>query len=229
MTRSYDYWLTAAYRAAPPALAQDALPTSEIVKVLANLAKRWIKRFDDWAPKLAEIYASSQFKATDAAFRRALKDAGWSVEFKQSKAMRDALAAHTAENIALIKSIPQQFHGKVEQIVLRSYSAGHDLKTMSDNLAALYPAAENRAALIARDQTAKANGIAQRARQIDLGIKEAIWKHSHAGKKPRADHVEANGKRYNVAEGCYISGEYIYPGEMINCRCGSRSILPFEV
>ena len=80
--------------------------------------------------------------------------------------------------------------------------------------------------LIARDQSNKANAVVSRARQLELGITDAIWMHSHAGKNPRKDHVAANGKRYKIAEGCLISGEYIQPGEEINCRCTSRPILP---
>jgi uncharacterized protein with gpF-like domain len=94
-------------------------------------------------------------------------------------------------------------------------------------LKALYPKAANRAVLIARDQSNKANGVVIRARRLELGISEAIWMHSHAGKVPRPDHVAANGRRFKVAEGCLISGEYIQPGELINCRCTSRAVLPF--
>ena len=109
---------------------------------------------------------------------------------------------------------------------MRSYAAGRDLSTMVKELKQLYPAASHRAELIARDQSNKANAVVNRARQMELGITEAIWMHSHAGKNPRPDHVAANGKRYNIAEGCKISGEFIQPGEEINCRCTSRAILP---
>ena len=86
---------------------------------------------------------------------------------------------------------------------------------------------QRRAELIARDQSNKANAVVNRARQMELGITEAIWMHSHAGKTPRPDHFKANGTVYKIAEGCKISGEYIQPGEEINCRCTSRPVLPF--
>ena len=109
---------------------------------------------------------------------------------------------------------------------MRSYSAGRDLATMVKELKTLYPAASHRAELIARDQSNKANAVVNRTRQMELGITEAIWMHSHAGKTPRPDHVAADGKRYKIAEGCLISGKYIQPGEEINCRCTSRPVLP---
>jgi SPP1 gp7 family putative phage head morphogenesis protein len=197
-------------------------------KQLRELAARWIKRFDDAAPKIAEAYLKGQFKATDSAMRQALKDAGWSIKFEMTPAMREAYEASLAENIGLIKSIPQQYLQQVEGIAMRSYTAGRDLQQMVTALKQLYPAAANRAVLIARDQSNKANAVVTQARQLELGIVEAVWMHSHAGKVPRPTHVAMNGKRYKVAEGMYDSAEeaYIRPGELINCRCTSRSVLP---
>lgn len=230
MHGSLEYWLTAAYRKEPPrvaALAQDATPAQRIRKTLDALAKRWIAKFDEWAPKIAAAYVKDSFKATDSAFRQALLDAGWAVEFKMTPAMRDAYEATLAENVGLIKSIPEQYLRQVEGVVMRNYSAGRDLQTMVDQLKAIYPAASHRAELIARDQSNKANATVNKARQLELGITEGIWMHSHAGKTPRPSHVAANGKRFKIAEGCLIDGEHIMPGEKINCRCTWRAVLPF--
>ena len=232
MHASVEYWLTAAYRKDPPRMAalveqaQDASPSAKIKKVLDELARRWTDRFNEYAPKLAEAYLQGAFKASDSAFRAALKEAGWAVDFKMTPAVRDAFNASLEENVGLIRSIPEKYLQQVEGTVMRSYSAGRDLATMVKDLKQLYPAASHRAELIARDQSNKANAVVNRARQMELGITEAIWMHSHAGKNPRPDHVAANGKRYKIAEGCLISGVYIQPGEEINCRCTSRAVLP---
>lgn len=232
MSNSVEYWLTAEYRKKPPRMvalveqAQDASPSIEMRKVLADLAKRWIDRFDEYAPKIAEAYLQGMFKASDSAFRQALKDAGWTVDFKMTPAVRDAFNASLTENIGLIKSIPEKYLQQIEGVVMRSYSAGRDLESMIKDIRALYPVTHRRAELIARDQSNKANAVVNRARQMELGITEAIWMHSHAGKNPRLDHVAADGKRYKIAEGCKISGEFIQPGEEINCRCTCRAVLP---
>lgn len=229
LARSMEHWTRAEYRKAPPALAQlagDASPADRIRRALRDLGRRWIARFDEWAPKLADLYVPRLFKATDSAFRQALKDAGFAVDFKMTPVMRDALAAQTHENIALIKSIPERYLQQVEGVVMRSYATGRDLETMVKELKALYPAASHRAVLIARDQSNKANAIAQRARQLELGITRAVWQHSHAGKTPRPDHVAADGKEYDIATGCLIGGKYIQPGTEINCRCTCRVVLP---
>lgn len=233
MHSSIDYWTAAAYRKDPPRMlivveiAEDASPSAIMTRVLGDLAKKWINRFDEAAPKIADAYLQGMFKSSDSAMRAALKKAGWTVQFKMTPAMRDALNASLQENIGLIKSIPRDYLQQVEGIVMRSYTAGRDLKTMTDDLKKLYPKAQDRAELIARDQSNKANAVVTRTRQMQLGITEAFWMHSHAGKNPRPDHVAANGTRYTIAKGCKISGRYIQPGEEINCRCTSRPILPF--
>jgi SPP1 gp7 family putative phage head morphogenesis protein len=232
MTGSVEYWLIAGYNKAPPRMvevvehAQDASPSKSIQSVVNKLRAQWTDRFDEWAPKIAEAYLQSMFKTSESAMRLALKDAGLAVQFKLTPAIRDAFNASLQENVGLIRSIPEQYLQKVEGIVMRSYGAGRDLETMVKDIKQLYPEASNRAALIARDQSNKANAVVNRTRQLELGIKRAKWMHSHAGKNPRPDHVAANGKEYNIAEGCLISGEYIQPGEEINCRCTSRPILP---
>ncbi len=230
MAQSIEYWLRAAYKAAPPRMAalvaSDSTPSEEIQKKFREVSRRWLRRFDAAAPKIADAYLQGSFRATDSAMRAALKDAGLAVKFQLTPAMRDAFNASLAENIGLIRSIPEEYLQKVEGIVARSYSTGRDLETMVAQIKKLYPEASNHAVLIARDQSNKANAVVIRARQLELGIVEALWLHSHGGKVPRPDHLAADGRRYKVAEGCLISGEYIQPGEKINCRCTSRSILP---
>lgn len=246
MDNSFTYWLSAAYKKNPPALskiiAEDAKPGkyaakmqdwasvrspyAKINKVIAVLTKRWTDRFNDEAPKIAQAYLKDLYKASDSAFMQSLKSAGWTINFKLTPAIRDSFTASLAENVGLIKSIPEQYLTQVEGIVARSYTAGRDLEAMTKDLQALYPKIGKRAELIARDQSNKANAVVNRARQLELGITEAIWMHSYGGKEPRPDHLAANGKVYKIAQGCLISGEYIQPGEMINCRCVSRPVLP---
>lgn len=227
MSRSVTYWVEAAYKANPPRMAQDALPSKELQKRLRELSKRWLARFDDMAQRIAEQFVTSSRRATDTAFAASLKAAGWTVEFRMTPAMRDALNATIGENVALIRSIPQQYLLEVEGIVMRGFSQGRDLKQISDALQKRYGITKRRAALIARDQSNKLTATVVKARRLELGITKAIWQHSHAGKEPRPSHVAADGKEFDIAKGCYIDGEWIQPGQMVNCRCTSRTVLPF--
>lgn len=110
---------------------------------------------------------------------------------------------------------------------MRSVQRGGDMGQLSKELQKEFGVTKLRAALISRDQNIKATSAFTRARQIELGITEAVWMHSHAGKEPRPTHVKMNGKRYNVTEGMYDPAEKrnISPGELINCRCTSKSVI----
>lgn len=213
----------------PPLLAADASPAIQMRNRFQIISGQWKKRFAEMADKVAAEFLRQSFRGTDNAMRAALKSAGWTVEFQMTPAVRDAFEASLAENVGLIKSIPEKYLNQVEGIVMRNYAAGRDLHNMVKEIKALYPKVKDRAALIARDQSNKANATVVRARQIQLGVKEAVWMHSHAGRAPRPTHVAMNGKKYNIEEGMYDSAvkKFIFPGEEVNCRCTSRSILPW--
>ena len=229
MAASVEYWIVAQRSRNPPEMAQDALPSAEIQRELRKLSKRWQGKFDEMAPKIAESFLKNQFRGTDSAFRQALRDAGWSIEFTLTPAMRDAFEASLAQNVGLIRSIPEQYLQQVEGIVMRNYASGRNLKSMAEEIRGRFHVAADRAVLIARDQSNKANSVVQKARQRELGITEAIWLHSHAGREPRPTHVAMNGKRYLVDKGMWDSavGKWVFPGEEINCRCVGRSVLPW--
>lgn len=229
MAHSIEYWIEAAYKANPPSIAQDALPSKELAKRLNEVGKRWTKRFDDMAATIAERFIKSGKRATDSAMLQSFKDAGWTVQFKPTKAIRDAMNASVVENVSLIRSIPQSYLKNVEGTVMRGYAAGRDLKQISDELQKHYGVTKRRAAFIARDQSAKLTATVTQARRIELGLFKAIWIHSSGGKTPRPSHVKAGKDKleYDVRQGALLDGEYIQPGYLPNCRCVSRTILPF--
>ena len=229
MAGSVEYWVKAQWKETPPLMAEDALPVTEMQKELRGLSEQWKRRFDETAPKVAESFLRNQFKGTDNAMRQALREAGWVIEFKLTPAMREAFEASLAENVGLIRSIPEQYLREVEGIVMRNYTQGRNLKAMAAEIRARYKIAVHRATFIARDQSNKANSVVQRARQKELQITEAIWLHSHAGVTPRPTHVAMDGKRYKIDKGMWDSAvkKFIFPGELINCGCLSRSVLPW--
>ena len=228
MNKSVAYWLLADYRANPPAMALDATPASILRATMRKLARRWIKQFDAVANKLAEGFADRTQGAADGTMMRMLKDAGFAVKFTQSEQMRDAYSSVIGENVGLIKSIPAKYLADVEGDVMRSVQAGRDLKALQNDLLSRYDLTKKRAAFIARDQNNKATAVMSKARRLSVGITQAEWVHSGGGVHPRESHVKAGAdkRRYDVAKGCLIDGEYIMPGELPNCRCQSRAIIP---
>lgn len=229
MQRSYVYWLKARYRANEPRIALDATPAKELERELRDLGDQWQKRFYSAAPRMARWFATATERRSSAAMRSILRDAGVSVQFQMTPAMKNAFEATVAENVALIKSIASQYHTEVQGLVMRSVTAGRDLSFLTDELEKRYGITRRRAALIALDQNNKANAVMTRARQQEVGITEAIWLHSHGGKEPRPTHLANSGKRYKIAEGWYDPDpkvrRHIFPGELIRCRCVAKSIV----
>lgn len=229
MHDSVIYWITARYKANEPVIAADAVPATELQREVRKLARRWQKQFNVLAAELAEYFALDVSERTDANLRAILKRGGMTVKmFKMTDAQRDVLKATIQQNVSLIRSIPQQYLTSVEGTVMRSVQSGRDLEMMTKELTNHFGVTKRRAAFIARDQNNKATSALQRSRQIELGITEAVWVHSSAGKKPRPTHVNMNGKRYDVTKGMWdeAEGEYVFPGQLINCRCVAKSVIP---
>lgn len=226
MQASLDYWLLSAYKNNTPEMAQDASPAATMAAAMRKMARRWLTKFDDAAKKIATGFADGTLRASDSAFQKNLRDAGFTVKFKQTAEMNDAYRAIVAENVGLIKSIAQQHLTQVQTIVMQSVQNGRDLKFVRDQLTNRYDITSRRAALIARDQNNKATSVMVRARQQALGITQAIWVHSGAGKEPRPSHVKANGQKYDISKGMFLDGVWTWPGVEINCRCTQRPVIP---
>lgn len=208
----------------PRRLAQDGLADGLQV-ALSRLLRYWLVRLDKLAPQIAGIFAEQSSQHTDRAFQAALRQAGLTVRFQTTERQQTALQAVIGGNVSLIRSIGRQYLERVEQSVWHSVNAGYDMAKLTRELRKDYSISERRAAFIARDQTNKAKAAIEKARRQELGITEAIWLHSHAGKEPRTSHVAANGKRFNVDKGMYLDGKWVQPGEEINCRCASRAVI----
>lgn len=220
--------LRAAHKRGTPLLARDESQTVALKHALDKWGKRWTSRLDDMSAEIAAKFAKKTFRATQSSLMAAFRKAGFTVKFQPTQKSLDAYKAVIAENVNLIKSIPQQYLKDVESRVWESVRSGGDLSTLTKGLQKTYGISYRRAALIARDQNNKAKAVIENVRRQELGITEAIWQHSHAGKVPRPTHVAMNGKKFKLAEGMYDrdEGKWVLPGELINCRCTSRSIIP---
>lgn len=231
MHRSLVHWITAEYRANQPEvvlLASDKSPAAAMRAIIARVGKRWLQRFDEMAPKLADYFTTAVKDRNDRALMADLRRAGMTVRFKMTAAMRDAYDAVRAENVGLIRSIAQQHLTQVETLVMQSVQQGRDVGALTKELTARYGVTKRRAAFIALDQNNKATATLTRVRHLELGITQAKWLHSAGGKTPRPAHVAFSGKVYDIAKGHdFGDGEGpVWPGTAINCRCVPVPIVP---
>jgi uncharacterized protein with gpF-like domain len=230
MSRDVTKAIRAAYGARDPEvmkLAGDESPAAAMRRLMRELTSRWTRSFDLAAPRLAKWFATAASQRSDAALRKILRDAGIMIDWKMTAAQNDVLSATIGEQVGLIKSIPSQYFTQIEGMVYRSVAAGGDLKQLSDDLEKHFKVTRKRAEFIARDQVSKANAVNVRTRQLEAGLTLALWRHSHAGKFPRKSHLEMDGKEYDVRKGMWDSTEqkFVYPGQLINCRCFSRPVV----
>lgn len=209
-------------------LAADRSPAEAMRTIIARVGKRWLARFDELAPKLADYFATAVKDRCDRALLADLRRAGMTVRFKMSAAMRDAYDAVRAENVGLIRSIAQQHLTQVETLVMQSVQQGRDVGALTKALTARYGVTKRRAAFIALDQNNKATATMTRVRHLELGITKAKWLHSAGGKTPRPEHVAFSGKVYDIAKGHDFGDGNgpTWPGVPINCRCVPVPIVP---
>lgn len=242
MVRSYRYWLGARYREAHeenldagliPDLAQDAKPKSAVNRMFRELdllQSRWQDYFDKLARKLAGDFVDKAYKANATAWAGQVRKAGFDIAMQLTKPQQLVLDMCTRENVSLITSIPQEFHKAIEGVVTRGFVAGRDLDAIAKQLVKHEGITTRRAALIARDQSNKLTADMNAARQAQLGLTWAVWKHSSAGKEPRHTHVRAGREEwiFDTQKGIDFGDAFgqVLPGQAINCRCVSRTLIP---
>lgn len=221
-------------------MAGDASIVSLLMNAFRRLRDRWLGV--PKAQKTAERFVASIDTHVSGSLVRGLRDT-YGVEKapeaekppekrpEKPKRLKGAdlettMEAAVAENVGLIKSIPAQYLDQVQREVLQAVQEGWPLDRLSQALQHRYGVTKRRADLIAKDQCAKITEEVKEKRALAAGFTEATWWHSEGGRYPRKSHQRANGKRYELAKGCWIDNEYIRPAQKINCRCFCTFHLP---
>lgn len=214
-------------------LAMDANPVEMIRKLLDVLSGKWVRNFISKAKSWSDEMVDKTQGAVDRGLLAAARRESMIINMQWTDAMLEKREAIIAENVSLIRSIPEKYFTEVEGMVYRAVARGGDRKMLADeierNFGKRHGITRRRAEFIARDQTRKATSALSIARQQAAGIVEAEWVHGGGGNRPRHSHVKAGKekRRFKLSEGCLIDGEYIYPGQKPNCGCTCRPVLPF--
>lgn len=225
--------LSTAWSEAPPTvgIAMDApSSTTRLQKALAQWGKRWNGKFDKLSVKVAREFARRSQRDFDTSFKAALRDSGFTIQFKPTRKSLEAYKLVAADNVGLIRNLQASLYNRIEQDVWASVRAGADMAKLSEKLQKSYGISQKRAATISRDQNIKAKAVIESTRRQELGLSQGIWQHPRAGKHPRPVH-EAWGREHKVfdlSKGLFdpVEGEYVLPGQLINCHCTSRAIIP---
>ncbi len=153
--------------------------------------------------------------------------------------LRRTVDEWTAENVRLIKSIPEEYFGKLQGIVSRGLQQGSLAADMGQEIEKLYGVTSRRAQMIARDQVATLNGLLSQERQMGAGIRFYQWSTSKDA-RVRESHSEREGRYYawpgSGVAGQVFNGKVILPpppdgppGVPINCRCVALPVIDTEI
>lgn len=214
-------------------MAMDANPVQLVKRALDALARKWVDRFINKAFPISDDLVKKTESAVDRGLLASARKESLTINMQWTPAMTEKVDAIIAENVSLIRSIPEKYFTEVEGMVYRAVARGVDRKALADEIESAFGKrhgiTRRRAEFIARDQIRKATSSLSNARQQAAGIKKGIWIHSGGGNEPRKKHVHANGEEFFLDKGLPIGdkGQYVLPGEEPNCGCTWKPVLPF--
>lgn len=143
---------------------------------------------------------------------------------------KTALKEWTDLNVDLIKSIPKNSLGDMEDIVLNGFKGGRTVKTIMQDIQHTYGVSRSKARFLARDQMAKLNADIAQKQQTEAGVEEYIWSSSGDG-RVRDRHKELDGKKFKWSEPPIVdkkTGRRAHPGQDYQCRCVALPVFDID-
>jgi SPP1 gp7 family putative phage head morphogenesis protein len=149
--------------------------------------------------------------------------------------MEEVAKASVAENVSLIKSIPEQYFKDITGAVMRSITTGNGLADLVSEIDKYAGQTKRRAENLALDQTRKAYNSINKQRMQAIGVRQFEWIHSGGGQVPRESHLKISGHIFDfdkVEEQQAALGvperDRGIPGFPVNCRCTMLPVINFE-
>jgi SPP1 gp7 family putative phage head morphogenesis protein len=221
-----------------PEYQRDAAITLDSWVDVLTAALRTVKhRYESpqFLAVVADIARRFVTTANNSNRRRTERDLGINI-YSDSQTLQDYLAVSTADNVALIKSIPSQYLTQVESIVMANVRAGGRPSNIAKALQQQLGVTERRAKMIARDQVNKINSNLASMRIKDVGYKYFKWETSN-DERVRDRHEDVSERVTAYGKGVYrfdnppIVDQNLpqLPGEPIQCRCVMIPISQEEV
>lgn len=201
-------------------------------QIMKWLRKKWYKRYDEKSREFAKWITDKTRKRTSAQVMRKLKQMGMTLKPHYSKQDKEMIREITSNNVALIKSIPQQYLYTVQQAVNNAFITGFDMQsvteTINEILAPVDEKSNNRAALLARDQINKTTQQFAIFEAKSVGATKGRWIHVPGKYSSRITHIRMNGQTFNLDDGLYDSDVHrnVKPGELIYCNCQFETLIP---
>lgn len=149
------------------------------------------------------------------------------------------LEAWRQQNLSLIRSVGAEQVQQIGDILRPAQSMGLRWEDVADQIQSTLGVGENRARLIARDQTNKWNGAMMQQTQSDAGITSYKWvtagdlavrgRPDGVYAKSRENHWALQGTIQRWDSPPTIPGTDVqsHPGQRIQCRCNAVPVVPW--
>ncbi len=199
---------------------------SSALKVEFNaLKKQWGKVANDFSKSYAKKFQKNIKNYVDSSYLKQNPD--FSIKSLNSQS-KDVLKSIYNQNVALIKTIPQEIIKRYESSFYNSVTS-FDLKSLEKLAKSISDISKNRAKVIARDQTAKAieNFSMSRASQLGFEYYEWLTSEDERVSKGKGGHINLNKRIYRYDTPTAIIDSYGnkgHCGERVNCRCVSVAV-----
>lgn len=181
---------------------------------------------DKWSKRMVGLAVEANRENVDSRLAEEIRRAigvDVSAILRGNAGMLQSMKAATKDNIALIKTIPEQYFDRVTETVTNGWNNGMRWETLVKQIERDGGITENRAKLIARDQTSKMNAAFNQERQQQVGIEKYEWSTSR-DERVRPEHEDMDGKTCRWDDPPIVDGEPAHPGEPINCFPGDSQI-----
>lgn len=181
--------------------AQDESIGSQARILMNKLTSKFSELFGYKSSMLAKTMVINAGKSSATTLHRSLKQLSGGISLKTSiitPELEDVSKALIAENVSLIKSIPEQYFKEITGSVMRSISAG-GLFDLEPEIQKYEGITSRRAHLIALDQTRKAYTMINKVRLDELGVTHFEWMHTGGSAHPRESHLNIDGMTFSFA------------------------------
>lgn len=134
------------------------------------------------------------------------------------------------DNVDLIKTIPHETLGRMQEVVLKSYLDGKSVTEIAKDIQHEYQVTKSHARLLARDQTGKLNAQITRHQQKSAGVNRYIWRTAGDG-RVRDSHRALNNTPHSWNDPPVVdtkTGRRAHPGEDYQCRCVAIPVFDFD-
>lgn len=199
---------------------QDAL-ADDLFIMINGIRVRFAQLFKD--TQLREIIRNRGLAVSRhnlAQFRKVFRQAIGVDPFKDEPWLRSQIDNFVEQNVALIKSVDEQYFSQVQETVFRGARQGKTAKEIAKEIRKRGKVAKSRSELIARDQVNKFNGQLNQLRQQDVGVTKYRWRTS-LDERVRPEHASREGKVFSWDDPPSDG----HPGEPIQCRCYAEPII----